>query len=115
MVIDNDANMLEMMQEALRYEGYEVETFTGTKNIFARIKAFKPDLLIIDYILDGINGGEYCRQVKNNPATSALPIMMFSGLNRVIESLGNYGCDAFLAKPFNLAELTNKVKQLTDL
>ncbi|RYE14987.1 MAG: response regulator, partial [Sphingobacteriaceae bacterium] len=90
-----------MIEEALNDEGYQVKTFTGTENIFLLIKEFDPNLIIMDYILNGINGGEFCRQVKNNPATAALPVMICSAFSRVIESLGDYGCDAFLAKPFD--------------
>jgi DNA-binding response OmpR family regulator len=115
LVIDNEEGILRMIEEALNYEGYEVRALTGSENIFVLIKEFNPDLIIIDYILNGINGGEFCRQVKNNKATAEISVMICSAFSRVIQSLGDYGCDAFLAKPFDLPELLNKVKQLTNV
>ena len=68
-------------------------------------------LVIVDYILEGINGGELCHQLKINPRTKHLPVIMISGYQRVLESLGNYGADYFLPKPFDLNELLNVVKK----
>lgn len=111
-VIDNDQLILEMMQEALEGEGYDVETFHDTTNIAALTSQHLPDLLILDYILDGINGGELCRQLKKQPSTASLPVMICSGYSRVLNSLGFYDCDAFLEKPFDLSELLATVHTL---
>jgi len=112
LVIDNDAEVLNMMQEALEYEGFEVKIQADTKQVFEIIEDYKPDLILIDYILDGINGGETCHQIKVNPVTSHIPVVIVSAYSKVILSLGNYHSDAFLAKPFDLEELVHLVNQL---
>lgn len=111
-VLDNDSRILDVMQEALNYEGYEVNTFEETDDILSLVNKIKPDLLIVDYILNGINGGEMCKAVKNNPYTSKLPVIIFSAYPKVLQSLGFYGCDAFLPKPCDLKEMINKVSDL---
>jgi len=112
LILDNDEDVLDVMKEALNYEGFEVKVIEETDNIFTVIDAFDPDLVILDYILSGVNGGEICHQIKANPKTTDLPVMIMSAYPRVIKSLGYYGCDDFIAKPFDLDDLTERIKNL---
>lgn len=100
---------MELMKEMLIEEGYEVECLSSTNNIFTAINNIQPGLVILDYILFGINGGELCHQIKTNPDTSHIPVIMISGYQRVLESLGNYGADIFIPKPFELEDIINSV------
>lgn len=111
-VIDNDPNVLDVVQEVLHYEGFNVEIFEGTNDILSLVQQCQPDLVILDYILEGVNGGELCRKLKTHRATAKLPVMICSAYPRVLKSLGFYGCDAFLAKPYDLNELVGKVNAL---
>jgi DNA-binding response OmpR family regulator len=114
LVLDNDEGVLDVMQEALNYEGFQVKIIEETDNIFPVIYAFDPDLIILDYILSGVNGGEICHQIKANPETTDIPVMIMSAYPRVIKSLGYYGCDDFIAKPFDLDDIVDRIKNLTD-
>lgn len=111
-VIDNDQPVLEMLQEALEGEGYQVISFQQTRDVLTLVQQHQADLLILDYILDGINGGELCRQLKKQPSTANLPVIICSGYSRVLNSIGFYDCDAFLEKPFDLSNLLNQVQKL---
>jgi CheY-like chemotaxis protein len=112
MIIDNDLDVLDVMQEVLIYEGFSVTAYQRTDNILSVVEQEKPDVILIDYILEGINGGEICHQMKVNPATSELPVIIISAYPKVILSLGTYGCDKFIAKPFDLEELVSSIKHL---
>jgi len=112
LIIDNDTEVLSVMEEALVYEGFEVRIKEDTQNIFQVIDEYQPDLVMIDYILDGINGGETCHEIKVNPVTSHIPVIIVSAYSKVILSLGNYRSDAFLAKPFGLDELVQLINKL---
>jgi DNA-binding response OmpR family regulator len=109
LVIDDNSDLLDLLKEALTSEGYEVECASHVDNIYESVRQSGAGLVIIDYILEGINGGELCHQLKINPRTKHLPVIMISGYPRVLESLGNYGADRFLAKPFDLDELLSVV------
>jgi DNA-binding response OmpR family regulator len=109
LVVDNDPAILDVMEEVLSYEGFVVKTYIDTDNIFTCIDNFHPNLVLIDYILDGINGGELCAQIKKNPQTSSLPVIIMSAYSKVLLSLGNYGCDDFIAKPFDLDDFVNRI------
>lgn len=105
LVIDDDRALLDVMHEALVYGGYEVDTLCETHHVFTEILKYKPDVIIIDYLLKNDNGGEICHRIKNNPLTSGLPVIIMSAFSNVFLSLGSYDCDLFIAKPFSLSEL----------
>jgi DNA-binding response OmpR family regulator len=112
LIIDNDVDVLDIMQEALNYEGFEVVTSAvadGYENLIRRNQA---DLLIIDYILQGVNGGEICHQIKCSPDLGHLPVIIFSAYPRVMETSGSYSCDLFIPKPFDLLDLVDQITRL---
>lgn len=111
LVIDNDQDILEAVDAALSMENYSVETSPIVEDIFQLIHDKNPDLILIDYLLFGINGGELCHMIKSEPSTSHLPVIIFSGYPRVIQSLGTYQCDAFISKPFDLDNFVAVIKE----
>ncbi len=112
LIIDNDDSLLEVLSEILVYEGYEVTSLLETPDILLEIVKCDPNIVIIDYILDGINGGELCCQIKNNPNTAKLPVLLMSAHSSVLRSLGDYRCDAFIPKPFDIKEMTDAITSL---
>ncbi|MEJ7693360.1 response regulator [Daejeonella sp.] len=110
LVIDNDQDILEAVNTALTMENYSVETSPIVEDIFQMINDKSPDLILIDYLLYGINGGELCHMIKSEPSTSHLPVIIFSGYPKVIQSLGTYECDAFISKPFELDNFMAVIK-----
>jgi DNA-binding response OmpR family regulator len=114
LILDNDPDVLDIMQEALTYEGLHVTCIDEGNDILQLIRRHKPDLLMVDYLLNGINGGELCHQVKANPETHELPVIIMSAYPRVLLSLGTYNSDDFIAKPFDLEDMVDRIKKLTD-
>jgi DNA-binding response OmpR family regulator len=112
LVIDDDEAVLDIMEEALKYEGFEVKILSKADDIATLIDSYSPDILLIDYLLKGINGGEICHQVKTNPATRQVPVIIVSAYPKVLLSLGNYGCDKFIPKPFDLEDLVGSIKAI---
>ncbi|HWD89167.1 MAG TPA: response regulator [Mucilaginibacter sp.] len=114
LLLDNDEDVLDVMQEALSYEGFEVKCIGQTNDIFPEIERYRPDVVILDYILDGVNGGEICHQIKENKKTSDMPVILVSAYPKVLWSLGDYGCDDFIPKPFDLDDFTGRILKLID-
>ena len=85
LVIDNDPGILEALQEVLNYEGYDVTVKEDAGDILDMVYQYQPDLLLIDYILNGINGGELCHQVKVNDSTCHLPVILMSAYPKVLQ------------------------------
>ena len=109
LIIDDDQAVLEVLEEVLDYSGFVVKASLYTHDIFKDIEAYQPDLVLIDYLLSGINGGELCHQIKTKAETKNLPVVLISAYPRVLMSLGSYGCDTFIAKPFDIAELVDNI------
>lgn len=111
LIIDDQNDTLDLLKEIFEDEGYQVTALPYTDDIIRSIAQYQPNLVMLDFLLAGINGGELCHQLKTNSLSAHIPVIMLSGYPRVLESLGSYGADAFIAKPFDLAHLTDSVKR----
>jgi DNA-binding response OmpR family regulator len=112
LLIDDDLDLLEVLSSALSYFGFEVKTSSYTDDILSLVTVYQPDLVIIDYIMEGVNGGEMCAAIKRKESTKNIPVIILSAYDKVIKSLGNYGCDLFISKPFDMQELVKSIKQV---
>lgn len=112
LILEDNLEITELLTEWLSSFNYEICSFQQVDDIIKLTEEIGPDLIIVDYLLGGINGGEYCAQLKKHSGTKLIPVLMLSAHQRVIESLGHYGWDAFMAKPFDLEELVLKVRSL---
>ncbi len=110
LIIDDDINLLEILEAAFNEQGFYVETAVGVTDIFKKIAECKPDIILVDYLLSGINGGELCAQIKKNKLTCSIPVVLITAYPRVLLSLGTYHCDEFIEKPFDLNYLVNRVQ-----
>ena len=111
LILDDDQSVLEMLKEVLLYEDFEVEIVSELGSFLKMFdEGYKPDLVIIDYLLKGINGGEVCHQLKVNEKTQSLPVILMSAYPQIFRSLGDYKCDEFIAKPFDLYSLIESIK-----
>ncbi len=113
-VIDNDSDILDIVQEVLYYAGFQLTTCSSTNEIFNLIREWQPDLLIMDVRPDGENGGEMCRQVKSSALTSYMPVILYYAYPNENNAADQFGCDAFIAIPFDLEELVTTVTSLID-
>lgn len=110
LLIEDDEAVRNVIQDALA-EKYKVVATDDTRDILGLIRENNPDLVLMDYILPNINGGELCHLIKTTPSTENLPVIIISGYPRVLYSLGSYGCDAILEKPFDLEKLFEVLDQ----
>lgn len=110
LVVDDDHDILNVLKDLLEHEGYEVIALDYTDSIINNIIKYNPDLVMLDFLLAGVNGGELCHEIKINSQTSWMPVIMLSAFPRVLDSLGDYGSDAFIAKPFDIEVVLKKVK-----
>lgn len=115
-VDDNQDNSL-LMRELLSSRGYEVTTAATAEEAEELIKARHPDVILLDVVMPGKSGYELCHELKSDPKTRLIPIVMITGLTdredkvRGIES----GADDFLNKPIFPEELFARVKSLLKL
>jgi len=112
LIIEDDLAISELLDMYFKMNGYYCRIENNATDILGLIDECKPDLVIVDYLLPGVNGGELCAQIKRSLQWSHIPVVIFSAYPKVMLSLGTYGCDAFVAKPFDLEELKAEVEAL---
>lgn len=111
LVADDDRGILEALQIMLESEGYSVETTDCGSKVLEFL--VKPDLFLLDVWMSGEDGREVCAALKNKPATRNIPVIMTSANQSTSTTAFQAGADDFLAKPFEIDELLDKVdKQL---
>lgn len=114
LVIDDDADILDVVRETLIYEQFEVQTVNQSKNVITVACIFRPDLILMDYRLGDGDGGEICRTLKKHPLFSHIPVVLFSAYINAETELMTFGCDAVITKPFDLEYLIGTIDQLTN-
>jgi DNA-binding response OmpR family regulator len=110
LIVEDDHDILNVLKDILEQDGYNVTGLEYTDSITKSITQHASDLVMLDFLLAGINGGELCHEIKSHKETTGLQVIMMSAFPRVLDSLGDYGSDAFTAKPFNIADVSKKVK-----
>ena len=114
LVVDDDTDILSVMEILLTMKGFEVEVTTKGENTFPKIDTFRPDLILLDVLISGHDGRTICKQLKSNEATRHIPVIMFSAHPGAAATIADYGADDFIAKPFDVNNLIQKVNtQLT--
>jgi CheY-like chemotaxis protein len=112
LALDDDRELLGVMKEILSLNGFDVVTSAPTYEIKDLILLYHPDLIIMDFLMNDVNGGELCSMLKNDESTRSIPVILCSAYDRIIQSLGDYGCDLFVSKPIDFANLTSDIKNL---
>lgn len=110
MVADDDPAILDALTLLLEDEGYDVLPTVDIETV-PRVKENKPDVLLLDIWMSGINGGEICKLLKKEEATSEIPVIMISANRDTEEIARESGADDFLLKPFDIDDLLGKIEK----
>jgi DNA-binding response OmpR family regulator len=112
LVVDDDAQMLELIGQLLEREGYTVNTALSAQQALDIVERDTPHLVIIDLYLPGVDGLTLCRQLRKKPRSRSLPVIFITGYDStytVADALGGGG-DDFIRKPFAVRELTARLR-----
>jgi two-component system, OmpR family, alkaline phosphatase synthesis response regulator PhoP len=113
---DNSANR-ELLEAYLVAIDCEIELAVDGQDTLAKVASFQPDLILLDVMMPKLSGFEVCQQLKVNPATSKIMVLMVTALNELgdIERAVKAGTDDFLSKPINKVELLKRVENMIRL
>jgi CheY-like chemotaxis protein len=114
MVVDDEEGVVTVVGEALRKEGYEVlEAYDGSECL-EKIKSDKPDLVLLDVMMPGLDGLEVCREIKQNPETKNIKVAVFTvrTSQRDRELSAEYLADYHIDKPISMDMLIKTVGRL---
>jgi CheY-like chemotaxis protein len=108
---DNDANV-ELMEAYLSELNCDTEVAVDGQDTLDKVASFGPDMILLDVMMPKLSGFEVCQQLKSDPATSGILILMVTALNEQgdIERAVEAGTDDFLSKPVNQLELLKRVE-----
>ncbi|MBC8524178.1 MAG: response regulator [Chlorobium phaeobacteroides] len=114
LVVDDDIQIQEVFTKLLSLNGYQTEVASDGFEAGVRSMSFKPNLILLDLHMPGIDGFEVCRKVKENPATAHIKILAITGYdsdeNR--DRIMGAGADDYLAKPVSGTTLIKHVENL---
>jgi two-component system phosphate regulon response regulator PhoB len=112
LVVDDEEDILELVRYNLAKEGYLVETVASGEDALNIVRRRKPDLVLLDLMLPGLDGLEVCKKLKADSATAPIPIVMLTakGEDADIVSGLELGADDYITKPFSPRVLTARVR-----
>ena len=114
LIVDDSQTVVRSLRTILEQDGYRVlEAYDGIVAI-ELAKAHRPDLILMDVIMPGLNGFQATRKIRKDPTTQAIPIVIISGTEQPTEQfwLTKLGANDFIGKPIVRSELFIKVENL---
>ncbi len=113
LVVDDDAEIVELIVDILqRDDKFHVATASSGYEAGVQTQKFRPDLILLDYMLPDVNGNVVCQTIKSNPDFASTKIIIISGVVKQdeIDHLMQSGADSFVKKPFTVSDLTKQVE-----
>jgi two-component system cell cycle response regulator DivK len=114
LVVDDAVTNLKMIRMALTHEGHEVRTAERAEEALEMLSSYRPELILADIQLPGMNGLQMTRIVKENPRTSGIKVLAFTAFvgSETRERAFRAGCDDFICKPIDTSTLAARVREL---
>ena len=114
MIVDDDPDALALMEKILTDEGVDLIKVSNATEVGLKAAQLAPDLILLDFLMPEINGFDVCKALRDNELTRSVPIMAVTCLTKEqdIEKIFECGADEYLAKPFKVDDLLEKVREL---
>ena len=114
LIVDDDAAIRDILLQILTMSDYLVTVAVDGFDAGIKVSEFKPELILMDLIMPGMDGAEACRRIKENPDTSGIKVLMITGFDTPEnqEKAKQAGADGYLPKPIGQDVLLKKVKDL---
>ena len=117
LIVDDDVEIVELMVDVLSRDGrFDLQTAGSGYEAGLKTEQFRPDVIILDYMLPDVNGNIVCATIKSNPDFESIRIIIVSGVANPeeVQDLLNAGATEFIKKPFNIADLVGRILQVVD-
>lgn len=117
LIVDDESGARAALATLLRREKFEVRDVSNGVAALAECTSFRPDLILLDILMPGVDGFEVCRRVKAMPETRLTPVVLITGLSQTGDRINgiNAGADDFLSKPIDFNELLARTRSLLRL
>jgi two-component system alkaline phosphatase synthesis response regulator PhoP len=114
LVVDDEQDILELIRHALNKEGFEVFVCANGQQAVEKTKKINPDLILMDVIMPIMDGMEACRQIKDAPETSNIPVIFLTARSEEFAELAGFeaGADDYISKPIRARVLISRIKAI---
>ncbi len=112
LIVDDDEDLLIVIQHALSAEGYNPICSPNGVNITSIVARKQPDIVLLDIHMNGVDGANICRELKQNPETSSTRIIMFSANANIKTVSKECGADGYITKPFSADQFRETFRQV---
>ncbi|MEX1097415.1 MAG: response regulator [Planctomycetales bacterium] len=114
LIIEDERSLVEVLTYNLNKEGFEVHSATDGQEGLNRARKLLPDLVILDLMLPVLEGLEVCRQLRSDPRTQSIRILMLTARAEEVDEIVGFsmGADDYVAKPFKMKALVHRIKAL---
>jgi two-component system, chemotaxis family, response regulator PixH len=114
LIVEDTLSEMELITHYLRESGYSVISAVSAKEALNLAIEQKPDVIVTDIVMPGMSGFELCRNLKKNPATEKVPVVICTSKNQEIDRLWGMkqGADAYITKPFTREQLVRAIKSV---
>ncbi len=115
LVVDDDPDIVELFTDVLDADPrFEVTAATTGYDAGVQTQQFRPDVIVLDFMLPDINGNVVCRTIRENPDLNKIKILIISGMVNPaeVDQLMQAGADDFIKKPFNIEKVLERILQL---
>ena len=116
LIADDEQNIVISLEFLMKREGYQVEVANDGEEAVRRIRASRPDLVLLDVMMPKKSGFEVCQEIRSDPEMAGVRILMLTAKGRDTEVAKGLalGADAYMTKPFSTRELVDKVRNLLE-
>lgn len=113
LIADDDELLVQLLEHKLRQQGYQVTSVGDGEAALDKAAAIKPDLIVLDGMMPGLDGFEVLRRLKENVETRHIPVVMLTArrMERDIVAGLDLGAEEYIVKPFLPAELITRVNR----
>ena len=112
LVVEDEAPIRDMLRFALERADFRISLAGDVPEARLRIAESRPDLILLDWMMPGVSGIEFTRELKTGPMTKDIPIIMVTARAEEEDTVRglNVGCDDYISKPFSFPELTARIQ-----
>lgn len=117
LIADDDELLVQLLEHKLRQQGYQVTSVGDGEAALDKVAAIKPDLIVLDGMMPGLDGFEVLRRLKENVETRHIPVVMLTArrMERDIVAALDLGAEEYIVKPFLPDELITRInRQIRD-
>lgn len=112
LVVDDEEDILQLLSVSFEKAGYTVISVSTGEDAIAALKKGRPDLIILDLMLPGVQGIEVCRYIRDNAEYASIPIVILSAKSSETDRILGFemGADDYITKPFSVRELVHRAR-----